>query len=129
MDFENFFKNKTVLVTGHTGFKGAWLSIWLNNLGAKVIGYSLDPYYKESLFELTKLKEKIIDIRGDIKDFNKLESVFNLGNQSRQEVPEFQQRFEPSVFGLSVSDAGNVAAAVRWGGIYWLIGKWNLRGL
>ena len=53
-----------------------------------------------------------------VKD-GKLESVFNLGNQSRQEVPEFQQRFEPSVFGLSVSDAGNVAAAVRWGGIYW----------
>ena len=76
MNFENFFKDKTVLVTGHTGFKGAWLSIWLNNLGAKVIGYSLGPYYKNSLFELTKLKEKIIDIRGDIKDLNKLESVF-----------------------------------------------------
>lgn len=76
MNFKDFFKNKTVLVTGHTGFKGAWLSIWLNNLNAKVIGYSLDPYYKNSLFDLARLKEKIVDIRGDLRDINKLESIF-----------------------------------------------------
>ncbi|MGC9219479.1 MAG: CDP-glucose 4,6-dehydratase, partial [Athalassotoga sp.] len=40
----DFYKNKTVLVTGHTGFKGSWLSIWLLSLGANVIGYALDPY-------------------------------------------------------------------------------------
>ena len=42
--FDSIFKNKTVLVTGHTGFKGSWLSIWLNELGANVIGYALEPY-------------------------------------------------------------------------------------
>jgi CDP-glucose 4,6-dehydratase len=76
MNFNEFFKGKRVLVTGHTGFKGAWLSIWLNKLGAKVIGYGLDPQYKNSLFELAKLSDKIIDIREDIRDIKTLKSVF-----------------------------------------------------
>ena len=76
MSFRDFFKGKTVLVTGHTGFKGSWLSIWLNELGAKVIGYSLEPPYPNSLFEQTKLKDKIIDIRADVRDFKKLKSIF-----------------------------------------------------
>ena len=42
--FNGFYKGKRVLVTGHTGFKGSWLSIWLHELGAEVIGVSLDPY-------------------------------------------------------------------------------------
>ncbi|MCM1989306.1 CDP-glucose 4,6-dehydratase [Oceanirhabdus seepicola] len=74
--FENCFKGKTVLVTGHTGFKGSWLSIWLKELGAKVIGYGLDPYSQEDNFVVTKLKEKIVDIRGDIRDMDKLYQVF-----------------------------------------------------
>jgi len=70
------YQNKTVLLTGHTGFKGAWLAIWLNELGANVIGYSLDPETKGSLFESAGLQEKMTDIRGDIRDFAKLKSVF-----------------------------------------------------
>ena len=76
MDFQGFFKGKRVLVTGHTGFKGAWLSIWLNELGADVIGYALDPLYENSLFETSGLKNKITDIRADIRDLDKLDSVF-----------------------------------------------------
>ena len=71
-----FFQGKKVLVTGHTGFKGAWLSIWLRELGAQVVGYSLDPPYPNSLFELSNLKEKVMHIRGDLRDFEKLRSVF-----------------------------------------------------
>ena len=67
------FYNKKVLVTGHTGFKGTWLCLWLEMLGAKVIGYSIDIPTKPSLFELTK--PKCTDIRGDIKDLKKLKSV------------------------------------------------------
>lgn len=67
------FTNKKVLVTGHTGFKGTWLCLWLEMLGAKVIGYSKNIPTKPSLFEL--IKPKCIDIRADIKDFNKLNSV------------------------------------------------------
>ena len=74
------FKDKTVLITGHTGFKGAWLAIWLNELGANVIGYSLDPEGEKNLFVLSKLNKKIIDIRGDIRDYEKLKSVFDQYN-------------------------------------------------
>ena len=74
--FNNVYKNKTVLVTGHTGFKGSWLSIWLRELGANVIGYALDPYTEKDNFVLAKLENKIIDIRGDIRDKEHLEKVF-----------------------------------------------------
>lgn len=75
-NFNNVYKGKKVLVTGHTGFKGSWLSIWLRELGAEVIGYSLDPYTEKDNFNLSKLSEKIIDIRGDIRDRNHLKEVF-----------------------------------------------------
>jgi CDP-glucose 4,6-dehydratase len=75
--FNNVYKGKTVLVTGHTGFKGSWLSIWLHEMGAKVIGYALDPYTERDNFVLSKIGEKIIDIRGDIRDKSRLEEVFS----------------------------------------------------
>lgn len=74
--FNNIYHGKTVLITGHTGFKGSWLSIWLNELGAKVVGYSLDPKTEKDNFVLSKIGEKIVDIRGDICDRKKLERVF-----------------------------------------------------
>jgi CDP-glucose 4,6-dehydratase len=75
--FNQVYKNKTVLITGHTGFKGSWLSIWLKDLGANVVGYALDPKTSKDNFVVTKLSEKITDIRGDIRDFSKLRSVFD----------------------------------------------------
>lgn len=74
--FNNVYRDKTVLVTGHTGFKGSWISIWLHELGANVIGYALDPYSEKDNFVLSKIGDKIVDIRGDIRDKEKLESVF-----------------------------------------------------
>lgn len=71
-----FFKDKTVLVTGHTGFKGGWLSVWLVDMGAKVVGYALDPKYENNIFDLTELKDRIEDIRADIRDLKKLDEVF-----------------------------------------------------
>ena len=62
------FEGKTVLVTGHTGFKGSWLSIWLKELGANVIGYSLDPPTNPSNFQLTNLKNRMISIKGDVRN-------------------------------------------------------------
>ncbi len=73
--FGGIYKNKTVLVTGHTGFKGSWLSFWLKQLGANVVGYSLEPPTKPNHFELLNLK--IVSIIGDIRDQEKLDSVFN----------------------------------------------------
>ncbi len=73
--FNDFYKNKKVLVTGHTGFKGSWLSIWLLYLGAEVIGYALDPYTSKDNFVLTDLSRKMTDIRGDIRDIEKFNST------------------------------------------------------
>ena len=78
--FDDFYRGKKVLVTGHTGFKGSWLSTWLVNLGADVIGYSLDVPSEPSLFEDIKLVEKITDIRGDIRDLDNFKQVLNNNN-------------------------------------------------
>ena len=75
--FDGFYRNKKVLVTGHTGFKGSWLTIWLEAMGAEVIGFSLDPYSERDNFILSKISSHIIDIRGDIRDKNTLTEVFS----------------------------------------------------
>ena len=72
------FKNKKVIVTGHTGFKGSWLTAWLVTLGAKVIGISKSIPTKPSHFEKLKLKNKIEDHEIDIRDLNKLKRILNL---------------------------------------------------
>jgi CDP-glucose 4,6-dehydratase len=72
----NIYKNKKVLVTGHTGFKGSWLCIWLNKLGAEVVGYALDPYTKKDNFLLAKVSDKLVDVRGDIREINRLKDIF-----------------------------------------------------
>lgn len=69
------FQGMTVFITGHTGFKGSWLSIWLRELGANVIGYSLEPSTDPSHFVLTDLDQKITHIIGDIRDYAKLSSA------------------------------------------------------
>ena len=63
-----FWRSKKVFLTGHTGFKGAWLSIWLDALGAKVTGYALKPPTNPSLFELCRLDRRVKSSIGDIRD-------------------------------------------------------------
>lgn len=75
-EFQKAYQGKTVLITGHTGFKGSWLAIWLLKLGAKVVGYSLDPYTTRDHFVVSHLADKMVDIRGDIRDLKSLEQVF-----------------------------------------------------
>lgn len=71
--FANTFENRTILLTGHTGFKGSWLSIWLAEMGANVVGYSLkEPPTVPSNFELAKVSQHIVDVRGDICDYQTL---------------------------------------------------------
>jgi len=74
--FANVFKNKTVLVTGHTGFKGSWLCVWLKELGANVVGYALEPYTDRDNFIVTDVQDKIAHIIGDIRDFHALRNIF-----------------------------------------------------
>ena len=72
----NVFRNKTVLVTGHTGFKGSWLCIWLRELGAKIVGYALEPYTNIDNYVVTGLKDKMDNVIGNVKDFNRLKKLF-----------------------------------------------------
>ena len=74
----DFYKNKTVLITGHTGFKGTWLSKILVKIGAKVIGYSLEASETLDLFEFSGVKNEVKSIIGDIRDLDKLMEVFKL---------------------------------------------------
>ena len=80
---KKFWKNKKVLITGHTGFKGSWLSIWLKILGAKVYGYSLNPPTNPSLFRLAKINNFIDkSYIKNIKNFNSLKKVIKTVNPS-----------------------------------------------
>ena len=72
MFLKEFWKNKRVFLTGHTGFKGSWLSIILSNLGADVKGFALEPNKSKNLYDFANLKDKIISDFGDIRNFDYL---------------------------------------------------------
>lgn len=73
----SFYRNKKVLVTGHTGFKGTWLCKILINAGAQVCGYSLEPPTNPNLFTLSKIEKDMKSIIGDIRDYDHLKEVFD----------------------------------------------------
>jgi CDP-glucose 4,6-dehydratase len=73
----SFYKNKRVLITGHTGFKGTWLTKVLKMFGANIAGFSLFPTTQPSLFDLTSMNEDIISIIGDVRDYDKLKDLFD----------------------------------------------------
>lgn len=85
------WRGRRVFLTGHTGFKGSWLALWLSQLGATVCGYALEPPSTPSLFEVARVSEKITDVRADICDLPRLQKamsdfapdvVFHLAAQS-----------------------------------------------
>lgn len=73
---DGFYRGKRVLVTGHTGFKGGWISLWLEKLGAKVAGYALNPDTDPNIYDILGLENRMISIIGDIRDREKLRSFF-----------------------------------------------------
>lgn len=82
LDYKSFYRGKRVLLTGHTGFKGSWLSLLLTRLGAEVTGYALDPPTEPNLFTLAGIGDAITSVRGDIRDYNALKEVI------KQSCPE-----------------------------------------
>lgn len=80
---QGFWRGRRVLVTGHTGFKGSWLAVWLHALGADVYGFASPPPTTPSLFELTQLDELVHSITGDVRD---LEGVRGAVAESRPEI-------------------------------------------
>jgi CDP-glucose 4,6-dehydratase len=123
MPFCDVYKGKTAVVTGHTGFKGSWLSEWLLQLGCKVIGYSLGPPTDPSHYSLTNLSTRLFkDIRGDVRNHDKLCSVlseyhpdfvFHLAAQSivRLSFERPRETIETNILGTY-----NVLEAIRYMG-------------
>lgn len=121
----SFYKNKKVLVTGHTGFKGTWLCKILINAGANVIGYSLPAPTSPDLFSLSQIEGQMISIIGDIRDFDKLqqtfevykpEIVFHLAAQPivRDSYKEPKYTYETNVMGtVNVLECIRNCASVR----------------
>jgi CDP-glucose 4,6-dehydratase len=106
----SFWHGRKVLITGHTGFKGSWLSLWLARLGARPIGFALEPPTNPSLFETARVREGMIDIRGDVRDRGALratvaryepEIVFHLAAQPlvRQSYAGPVETFAANVMG------------------------------
>ena len=117
--FHNVYKGKKVFVTGHTGFKGSWLCAWLLSMGAEVTGYSFSIPTNPSHFEAMGLADHIHDIRGDVRDRDKLvasmqeakpDIVFHLAAQAlvRLSYDKPVETFESNVMGTM-----NVCEAVR----------------
>lgn len=74
---QNFWHGKRVLLTGHTGFKGSWLSLWLQRLGTELIGYSLEPPTEPNLFTLSSVSNGMTSILGDVRDLDHLSRVIS----------------------------------------------------
>ncbi|MEZ7892916.1 MAG: CDP-glucose 4,6-dehydratase [Candidatus Wallbacteria bacterium] len=74
---KDFWKGKKVFLTGHTGFKGTWLSIWLNSLNANVRGYALTPPTSPSLFEMSKIDNNVDSVIGDVRNINSLKKAIS----------------------------------------------------
>ena len=90
-DLKKFYKNKKILITGNTGFKGSWLTMLLNSFGSKICGFSLNETSKPNLYRVLKLNKKIISVKGDIRDLNRIKKtvdnfkpdiIFHLAAQS-----------------------------------------------
>ena len=75
LELYNFYKNKKILITGHTGFKGSWMTLWLLMMGSKIVGISKNIPTKPSNFEILKLKKKIKNYFFDIKNLSKLKKT------------------------------------------------------
>ena len=119
MNKNNFWNGKKVLLTGHTGFKGAWLSTWLKNLGANVIGYSLLPSTEPNLFELIKVSEGMTSIEGNVHNLEDLKNVFKkykpeiVIHMAAQSLVRYSYRFPVETYMTNVMGTVNLFEAVR----------------
>ncbi|MFD0675540.1 MULTISPECIES: CDP-glucose 4,6-dehydratase [unclassified Paenibacillus] len=118
----SFWQGKKVFITGHTGFKGSWLLLWLQSLGAHVTGFSLSPESDPNLFSLANAADGIVSVKGDIRNSRRLNAamkrcrpdiVFHLAAQS---LVRASYRLPVETFDVNVVGTANVLEAVRSSG-------------
>lgn len=118
-DLIGAYKGRNILVTGHTGFKGSWLALWLKELGANVIGYALDPVNDNGNFTMSGIKDRIVDLRGDIRDYNKLKAVFEaykpeiVFHLAAQSLVRYSYEHPKYTYDVNVMGTLNVLDAIR----------------
>lgn len=114
-----FYKGKKVLITGHTGFKGSWMSVMLVNAGAEVIGYSSCSKEETRLFELCGVKEQITHIKGDVRDLEHLLDVFStyqpeiIIHMAAQPIVRDSYKDPVGTYSTNVMGTVNICEAVR----------------
>lgn len=115
----DFYKNKRVLITGHTGFKGSWLCRILADMGAQVTGYSLEPPTVPSLYELADTDSDVDSVIGDIRDIEKLKTVFNekqpeiVFHLAAQPIVRESYRNPLSTYEINVMGTANILECIR----------------
>lgn len=116
---QSFWQDKKVLVTGHTGFKGSWLSLWLSQWGAEVIGYALPPPTAINLFDKLQLATRMTSIIGDIREAEGLQAVFNTHqpeiviHMAAQPLVRYSYQQPVETYATNVMGSVNLLEAVR----------------
>lgn len=114
-----FWRDRKVLVTGHTGFKGAWLCLWLQQLGARVTGYSLEPPSEPNLFDSASVAEGMVSLNADVRDLPALQSAFQayrpeiVIHMAAQSLVRYSYKNPVETYATNVMGTVNVLEAAR----------------
>lgn len=117
-----FWKNKRVLLTGHTGFKGSWLALWLQKLETNLVGYALHPPTEPSLFEVAQVSKNMNSITGDVRDLAHLKKVFEsfqpeiIIHMAAQSLVRYSYNNPVETYATNVMGTVNVLEAARSSG-------------
>lgn len=116
---KEFWQGKKVFLTGHTGFKGAWLSLWLQGMGSEVTGYALQPPTQPSLFELCRIDQLINSVIGDVRDAESLQRAMNEAqpeiviHMAAQPLVRDSYRIPAETYAINVMGTVNLFEAIR----------------
>lgn len=120
MTSKEFYRNKRVFVTGHTGFKGTWLCKMLLSMGAIVCGYAKEPTQEQILFQMSGVKEKIVNVYGDVRDLQYLKQVMQefqpeiVFHLAAQPIVRESYKLPVDTYSTNVMGTVNVLEAIRY---------------